>query len=305
MRAGRQDAGEAGGEIPSTPCSWRFAPSWRNGLKGMAIGMANVVPGVSGGTVAAMTGIYEDLVEAFGTLFKGDGRWKSRWAFLAPVILGALLGNVLLARVVGRGLAVAPERMHMGFSGLMLGSLPFLFRRSGIRRLRPGYALPGIAGFLLVVGMGWVRLPAEPPPMMDLSALFGVRIFAAAFVSGVAMAVPGVSGGFLLMLMGMYGAFQNGFATMNIPVMLLFTIGTLTGALLFARLASDLLRRFHAGCYAVIIGLVAGSAAGLFPGFRPGAAGWGDGLALAAGVGLSYGLGARSKPLPARGESAP
>ncbi len=266
-----------------------------NGLKGVAIGMANIVPGVSGGTVAAITGLYDELVDALGNFFGGEGGWKRNLAFLAPVIVGVLVGNVVLARGIGFLLEAAPGPARFGFMGLVLGSLPYLWRRSGISRVRLRHLLLFSAGVALVLWMGLAQPPDASPPLTELTPTAGLLVFGAAFLSGIAMAIPGVSGSFLLLLVGMYSTLQHGFSTLNLPVMALFTVGTLAGAILFAKAAAALLRRFHAASYAVIIGLVAGSAVALFPG-------WGSGAQASAGValfvlgfGLSYFLGGGRK----------
>ncbi len=262
-----------------------------NALKGVAIGLGNIVPGVSGGTVAVITGIYDELVDAFGNFFSGEGGWKKNLAFLAPVIAGALLGNVALARVIGRLLAEAPGPANFGFIGLILGSAPYLLKRSGIRSFRPRYLLLFAAGLPLVLWTGLAPSPAVSPPVTDLTLPAAGAVFAAALVSGVATALPGVSGGFLLLLLGMYSTLQHGFGTLNIPLILLFTGGTIAGVCLVSKAAAALLKRFHAGAYALIIGLVAGSAVTIYPGFSPGRMVWADLGAFFIGFGLSLSLG--------------
>ncbi len=262
-----------------------------NALKGVAIGLGNIVPGVSGGTVAVITGIYDELVDAFGNFFSGEGGWKKNLAFLVPVIAGALLGNIALARAIGWLLAAAPGPANFGFIGLILGSLPYLLRRSGIRSLRPRYLLLFAAGFPLVLWMGLAPSPAASPPVTELTLPAAGAVFAAALVSGVATAVPGVSGGFLLLLLGMYSTLRHGFGAPDLRLILLFTGGTIAGVCLVAKAAAAVLRRFHAGAYALIIGLVAGSAVTLYPGLSPGRMVWADIGSLAFGFGLSLFLG--------------
>ena len=266
-----------------------------NGLKGVAIGMANIVPGVSGGTVAAITGLYDELVDALGNFFGGAGGWRRNLAFLAPVIAGVLVGNVVLARGIGWLLEAAPGPAQFGFMGLVLGSLPYLRQRSGMARIRPRHVLLFAVGFALVLWMGLARPPDSAPALTEITLSAGLLIFGAALLSGVAMAVPGVSGSFLLLLIGMYGTLQHGFATLNVPVMALFTVGTLLGAVLFSKAAAALLRRFHAASYAVIMGLVAGSAVALYPGFGSGRQAGGEVALFVLGFGLGVFLGGGGK----------
>lgn len=266
-----------------------------NGLKGVAIGMANIVPGVSGGTVAAITGLYDELVDALGNFFGGAGGWRRNLAFLAPIVAGVLAGNIVLARGIGFLLEVAPGPAQFGFMGLVLGSLPYLRQRSGIARIRPRHALLFAVGFALVLWMGLARPPVATPALTEITLSAGLLIFGAALLSGVAMAVPGVSGSFLLLLIGMYGTLQHGFATLNVPVMALFTVGTLLGAVLFAKAAAALLRRYHAASYAAIMGLVAGSAVALYPGFGSGRQAGAEVVLFGLGFSLSVFLGGGGK----------
>jgi putative membrane protein len=266
-----------------------------NALKGVAIGMANIVPGVSGGTVAAITGLYDELVDALGNFLGGEGGWRRNLAFMAPVIVGVLVGNIMLARGIGFLLEVAPGPARFGFMGLVLGSLPYLRKRSGISRVQLGHVWLFAAGVTLVLWMGLAQPPDASPPLTELTPTAGLLVFGAAFLSGIAMAIPGVSGSFLLLLVGMYSTLQQGFSSLNLPVIALFTAGTLAGAVLFAKVAAALLRRFHAASYAVIIGLVAGSAIALYPGFGSGVRAPVDVAFFVLGFGLSCFLGAGRK----------
>ncbi|TVR54300.1 MAG: DUF368 domain-containing protein, partial [Spirochaetaceae bacterium] len=105
-----------------------------NALKGITIGMANIIPGVSGGTIAVVTGVYDELVDAFGNFFSSEGGWRRNLFFLTPVVIGILIGNVALARLIGYLFEVAPGPTNFGFIGLILGSAPYLVKRAGLRR---------------------------------------------------------------------------------------------------------------------------------------------------------------------------
>lgn len=266
-----------------------------NALKGVAVGVANIIPGVSGGTIAVITGLYDELVDAFGNFFRSDGGWRRNFLFLAPVVAGILVGNVAFARLIGFLLDAAPEATTFGFIGLILGSTPYLFKRAGASRFRGHYVPLFLAGLVVVLWMGLTPRPAASPPITTITVASGTLIFAAAFIASIAMIIPGVSGSFLLLLIGMYSTLQQGFSTLNIPVILVFVAGTLTGVVLVSKAIAALLRSFHGATYFVIIGLVLGSAITLFPGMSSGSMILLDLGAFALGAALSLILGTDMK----------
>lgn len=266
-----------------------------NALKGVAVGIANIIPGVSGGTIAVITGLYDELVDAFGNFTKSAGGWRRNLLFLTPVVAGILVGNVAFARIIGFFLESAPEATTFGFIGLILGSMPYLFKRAGTTRFKPHYLLLLAVGLIVVLWMGLTPRPAASPPITVITVTTGAAVFAAAFVASIAMIIPGVSGSFLLLLIGMYSTLQQGFSTLNIPVILVFVFGTLSGVVLVSKAIAALLRNFHGSTYFVIIGLVLGSAIALFPGISAGSMILLDAAAFAAGAGMSLVLGTDMK----------
>lgn len=232
--------------------------------------MANIIPGVSGGTIAVITGMYDDLVQAFGHFFSGPGGWRKNLCFLLPVLTGVLIGNILFARIVGYLLHTAPLETRSGFMGLILGSLPYLAQHAAFRSFKLRYTILFFLGLAIVLGTGLAPEPEKSPPMTDVTLSTGAVILASAFLASIAMVIPGISGSFLLLLMGMYSTLQNAFSTLNVPVMSLFITGTVGGVVIVSRIIAALLRRFHSSTYSAITGLVTGSALMLFPGFTTG-----------------------------------
>ncbi|POQ99118.1 hypothetical protein AU468_10920 [Alkalispirochaeta sphaeroplastigenens] len=241
-----------------------------NFLKGLAIGMANIIPGVSGGTIAVITGIYDELIDAFGNFFGRPPGWRRNLLFLVPVVGGILAGSVLFARLLGLLLDSAPGPTTFGFIGLILGSAPAMVRRAGVSSLRPLSGLLFCAGLAVVLWMGLAPRPEAAEAVTAIDPATAAILFGAAFVASIAMLIPGVSGSFLLLLMGMYGTLREGFSSLNIPVILIFALGTGTGVVLVSKLIAALLAKFHEETYWVIIGLVLGSAVALFPGLGSG-----------------------------------
>ncbi len=266
-----------------------------NALKGLTIGMANIIPGVSGGTIAVITGIYDELVDAFGNFFRSEGGWRRNLYFLLPVVGGILVGNIALARLVGFLLETAPGPTNFAFIGLILGSTPYLVKRAGRDTFRLRYLALFAAGLGVVLWMGLSPRPEVAEPIREVTLATGAVIFAAAFVASVAMIVPGVSGSFLLLLIGVYSTMQVGFSTLNIPVIGLFVVGTIVGVVLVSKVIATLLRRFHGSTYAAVIGLVVGSIIAIFPGMSEGVLILADLGAFVLGALLSLTLGTGMK----------
>lgn len=288
--------------MKSTPMTWLF-----NGLKGMFIGMANAIPGVSGGTIAVITGIYEPLIEALGSVFSRDAKWRKTipavLPLLIPVIIGVFTGITLFANLIDVLFARIPMQTQFLFIGLILGSLPFIIKQSGKTRFRWSYAIPLIAGAGLLI---WMALRAEA--MGDRSALISAQqvireitpgnilmIIAVGAIATGTMVIPGVSGSFLLVVIGMYATFKTMFVEGNLPVIGVFMVGAVLGLLLVSKLIAVLLDKFHGHTYFGIIGLVLGSAAFLWPGFSFNTDGYTSLLAFGLGFLVAFFLGSEKK----------
>ncbi|AHC14146.1 DUF368 domain-containing protein [Salinispira pacifica] len=288
--------------MKSTPMTWLI-----NGLKGMFIGMANAIPGVSGGTIAVITGIYEPLIEALGSVFSKDAKWRKTipgvLPLLIPVVIGVFTGITLFANVIDLLFLSIPMQTQFLFIGLILGSLPFIIKQSGKTSFRWSYAIPLILGAGLLI---WMALRAEA--MGDRSALISAQqvirqitpanIILIMIVGAIAtgtMVIPGVSGSFLLVVIGMYATFKTMFVEGNLPVIGVFMVGAIAGLLLVSKLIAVLLEKFHGHTYFGIIGLVLGSAAFLWPGFTFDTDGYTSLLAFGIGFAAAFFLGTDKK----------
>lgn len=250
------------------------------------MGSADVVPGVSGGTIALVLGIYERLVRNIRT---GAGALASlvrprprealeraktvEWSFLLPLLLGIGLAIVSLAALITHFLEEEPIGTAAVFFGLVVGSIVVAWPL--VREWTPGRIATGlvvaVAAFL-VLGLrtGEVSDPALP--------LF----FGAGAIAIVAMILPGISGSFILLMLGMYEATITAVDDRTIVTLLVFALGATIGLALFSTLLDRLLRDHHDMMMAALIGLMAGSLRVLWP--------WPDGTETTA-------LGAPTEPL--------
>lgn len=216
-------------------------------IKGVYIGIANMIPGVSGGTIALILGIYEDLIAALKSV-------NLRFLFpLAIGIAGALLAG---AKVIPTVIENYPLATQAFFCGLILASVREPFRRLE-KRGRIEFLI-GLVGFCLafiIVGL--------TQPFLHTSSL--VFIFICGFIAISAMILPGISGALILVLLGQYKTILEALRDLEIPIIVSFTLGCLAGILIFARFLSFLLHRCHSQTMAFLIGLMLGSLRAVWP----------------------------------------
>ncbi len=237
--------------------------------RGFAIGCADLVPGVSGGTVALVTGIYPRLVAAISTgaasvgrLIRGDlrgaisGAKQVEWRFLLPVIVGAGAAVATMASLVEDLLHQYPIRMAAVFFGLIAGSVIVawhILRAPAFRHLVIALAI-GTSSF---VGFGLRRSVVGDP---DWYLFLGAGALAiCAFI------LPGVSGSFLLLAIGMYQQALSVVSDLRVGPLLVFALGAAVGLGLFSRLLQWLLDGYHDLVVAAMIGLMIGSFRILWP----------------------------------------
>lgn len=288
-------------------------------LQGMALGIANAIPGVSGGTMAVVLGIYEELIGAISGFFRAGASRVSRLLFLLLLGAGALSGVVVFAIVVEPLLTRYPAHVLLTFMGLILGSLPAVIRMHPVPRWRVSHLAMIALGLALVLLLGNGGADASyrgdsvgaAEPVGYLPLLLGGA------AAGAAMIIPGVSGSLVLLLMGLYAPVLADTAAIKdvLPALLsgdsaamgelaaagtrLGTVaaGAVAGVLLFSRLIELALRFAPGKTHALIIGLVGGSIIAVYQGFPEGPGGILSGtLLLIAGTVASHwiGLGKRS-----------
>ncbi|MDJ0953347.1 MAG: DUF368 domain-containing protein [Acidimicrobiia bacterium] len=252
-----------------------------NVVRGFLMGAADVVPGVSGGTIALVLGIYERLVasirsgsSALGRLVRGDlpgaREWLRRvdWAFLIPLLGGILLAVVTLARLIETLLHDYPEEMAGLFTGLIAGSVIITWRLVGNWDTRTITVMTTVAlALFFVLGLREGTTDETVGQIAD-PALWA--FFAAGAVAICAMILPGVSGSFLLVILGMYGPVLEAVNDRSVVTLIVLVAGMTVGLALFSQLLSWSLERYHDIVVAALIGLMAGSLRVLWP--------WPDGL---------------------------
>ena len=236
------------------------------------MGTADIVPGVSGGTVALVLGIYEQLLDnvrrcarAVGSLAKADiggifTHLRSvQWSFLLPLVVGILAAVAVLSSLIEGLLDSNPEEMAGLFFGLVAGSIVVAW---GLLRTRTAseFSIMAAVGVITFLLLGFQSGPvADPSPL----AFFGAGAIAIC-----AMILPGISGSFLLLMMGMYAAVLGAVhdrAASDLVNLAVFGVGAVIGLAVFSTALGNILDRHHDRVLAVLIGLMIGSFRVLWP----------------------------------------
>jgi putative membrane protein len=236
-------------------------------LSGAAIGAANALPGVSGGTIAVLTGIYDRLISAVSGFFSNEYGWRKNLLYLIQVALGLGLGIIAFAHLIDWFFIRVPEQTTFWFIGLIAGSLPYLVRIAKPRQFRWYHGVVFLVTLGLMVLLSLQPQPAEADAMRALTIESALGIFAAGIIASAAMVIPGISGSFILLILGLYSTFITAIKEMNIPMLLVLVLGGAIGIVGVSKLIGFLLKRYHSITYAGIIGLVIGSLFELWPGF--------------------------------------
>ena len=292
-------------------------------VRGFLMGAADVVPGVSGGTIALVLGIYERLIDsirsgssALGKMVRGDlagaRHWAKRvdWWFLVPLVTGILLAVLTLAKLISNLLQDHPEEMAGLFSGLIAGSVVIAWRLVKRWDARTVGILVAVAVIMFVLLGLREGTSEETVGQLTNPALWA--FFLSGAVAICAMILPGISGSFLLVILGMYGPVIAAVNDRSLVTLIVFAAGMVLGLALFSQVLSWSLEHHHDTIVAALIGLMAGSMRVLWP--------WPDGLdstvlgapgANAVGVtalaiiafGLVIALGKLGERLPASSET--
>ena len=239
-----------------------------NFLKGICIGIANVIPGFSGGTMAVMVKIYDLFVYAFANIFNDfKNVVKKCWSLFLGILVGILLALVTIVKL----LEVIPFITIMFFIGLIIGSIPSIYKKTKGRKVK----IVDIVCFILAIAI-MVILPFIKTDN-DISNSYNFSIYIIMFLMGVicsaAMVIPGVSGSLVLMAFGYYALFMNTFIALLVNlfnfsltnywsmffIIFCFVIGCVVGIVFISKLISKLLEKHPKTVYFTILGLLIAS----------------------------------------------
>ena len=239
-------------------------------LKGSLVGVANIIPGVSGGTMAVSMGIYDKLITAVTHIFKD---FKKSLRILLPIVIGAVLGIGILAFVIKWLFANYPVQTNLLFIGLIVGGLPIIWKKTKKQRITAGAIVTFLVFLSIVIlfpifGNGAGAEVALTPGIGMFLKLILIGIIAAA-----TMVIPGVSGSMMLMILGYYNPILNtitGFISSAaaldtagmmsyVWILIPFGIGVVVGIFAIAKFVEYVFEHAPAIAYCAILGLIVGS----------------------------------------------
>ena len=236
-------------------------------LKGMAMGASDVVPGVSGGTIAFITGIYERLIHAIKSInianlklfFKG--RFKEFWQnidgwFLVCVVMGIGVSFLSLAKLITMLLNTYPQYVWSFFFGLILASTVFVGR--DVR-----WNWKTILSFLVFAVLSFFITSPENAPLTENSSYW--YIFLCGAIAICAMILPGISGSFILVLLGQYAFMLNALSELQIMIIGVFALGAVVGIISFSHVLNWLFEHFKQITLASLAGFMFGSLNKIWP----------------------------------------
>lgn len=236
-------------------------------VKGMAIGVACIVPGVSGGTLAVLLNIYDEMLEAIGSITK---HFKKSFITLLPIFLGVLAGIIALILPINWGLENYPFATVTLFIGLIIGGLPSLYRKVSSKKTPLNFTLIFIS--LTVVVLLCLAKPTVVISLSNPEWYMYLLLVVVGVLASAALVVPGISGSMLLLLIGFYEPIMAVLKELmhfdnlgsNVLLLVPFALGILLGFVLMSKLISFCLKKWPIATYYCIIGFILGSLFGIY-----------------------------------------
>ena len=233
-------------------------------LKGAVFGVANIIPGVSGGTIALTMGIYEDFISSISNFFNKP---KKSLKFLLPFGIGAALSILLMSKLISFCLDKFPFPTTLFFVGLILGGVPMLTKKVKKKKIKPTNLGIATLTFSIVMTMFFMKSGNNFVNLVNPNLLMYLVLGLVGMIAAATMIIPGVSGSFVLMLLGFYEPIVNtvgdltNFSNLahNLLILAPFGLGVLVGIILIAKLIEFLFKKYEVPTYYAILGFVIAS----------------------------------------------
>lgn len=239
-------------------------------LKGIVIGIANIIPGVSGGTMMVSMGIYDKLIHCITHLFS---EFKKSVAFLFPIAIGMVIAIVGSSFGIEYLFAQFPIQTNLLFIGLIVGGLPAIWKNVKGSKIKVGHIIAFLLFFAVVVGMAVMGESEGKAADLTFNVVNVLKLFGVGVVASATMVIPGVSGSMMLMLMGYYNpvletitGFIRSLVSFDIKgilqgcaVLIPFGVGIVVGIFAIAKLVEIIFEKFPLYAYWAIIGLIVAS----------------------------------------------
>lgn len=239
-------------------------------LKGMVIGIANIIPGVSGGTMMVAMGIYDKLIHCITHLFS---EFKKSILFLIPIVIG--MGIAVVASSFGLEylFSKVPIQTNLLFIGLIVGGLPAMWKNVKGNKIKVGHMIAALVFFGVVVSMAILGETEGNAADLTFNLVNVIKLFGVGVVAAATMVIPGVSGSMMLLLLGYYNPVLSAITDFisalvaldmdgimqGVGVLAPFGLGVVIGIFAIAKLIEIIFAKFPLYAYWAIIGLIVAS----------------------------------------------
>lgn len=234
-----------------------------NFIKGFILGIANVIPGVSGGTMAVSMGLYELILSAIGNFFKDI---KGNFIKLLPIILGILVAIVSTSKLVTYALTNYKAQTLCLFIGLIFGGVSLIMRKIKGKGSKTNYLIFFVI-FFFVISLNFLKTGLIEISFTNMGIIDYLLLLLMGFIASSAMVIPGISGSFILMVLGYYDKIIYTVSTItdfsklgsNLLILVPFGIGVIIGIVFMAKLITNLIKKYETKTYFAIMGFVLSS----------------------------------------------
>lgn len=238
---------------------------WKNIYRGMAMGASDVIPGVSGGTIAVLLGIYDQLIEAINGLFSKN--WRNHLNFLIPLGIGIVIAVFTLMRIMKWLFAHYQGPTFFFFLGLIIGVIPYLFQEADVKNsFKINHYIILMIGAILI-GLLFFLDDDKGAIITDRSMSTYLLLFASGFIGSAAMILPGISGSFVLLVIGVFPTVVNAIDSFELDVIAVTGLGIGIGIISMSKIINYFFENYRTSTFAMIIGMVIGSIVVIFPGW--------------------------------------
>ncbi len=234
-------------------------------LKGIALGMAFVIPGFSGGTMAVILKIYDKLI---GSITLNLKKLKENIPFLIALVIGMGAGVFLTSVGLSWLFENYPVATRLTLVGIIVGSLPMIWKEcTSEHKFKPVNIVPLAAAIGVMIVMFIINMsePSTDVAQTEFSFPLALKLAGGGAIAAFSMVIPGISGSLMLTIMGLYETTITAVKDLNFPLIIPIGIGAVVGILASAKLITILLKKFRQGTYSIIIGLIVGSILNIFP----------------------------------------
>lgn len=234
-----------------------------NFIKGFILGIANVIPGVSGGTMAVSMGLYELILSSIGNFFKDI---KGNFIKLLPIILGILVAIVSTSKLVTYALTNYKAQTLCLFIGLIFGGVSLIMRKIKGKGSKTNYLIFFVV-FFFVISLNFLKTGLIEISFTNMGIIDYLLLLLMGFIASSAMVIPGISGSFILMVLGYYDKIIYTVSTItdfsklgsNLLILVPFGIGVIIGIVFMAKLITNLIKKYETKTYFAIMGFVLSS----------------------------------------------